>query len=264
MLSCPRCLVPVDRGWAYCAACGRPRIVEGLRTPVPQRPWITSIWRGVLVLLAFWLFVTVGVAFIREARALRMGRKLLEQNRPKDAWSLVQPFLEDHPENEQALFLCGKATIRQNLQDEAKNCLARLSRLSPELIGELKKDYQLALTEASQKLGCNVSGFGELVSFETDLGNPSATGAIGGLDKIVDACATGGNYQEISQLTGLMIERGQGKEMTRKGLMPVISRFMQEEDKDSEARWLAELAIQAYPEGKEETLALLEQEPQPH
>src|SRR4051794_37254530 len=106
MLDCPRCFTLVDGGSAYCAVCGRPRIVEGLRAPVAQRPWMSFAWRGVIVLFSIWLLVTVGIASLREAKAVRDSRKLLEEKRNQEAWSLLDPFLKTHPEHLQALFLC--------------------------------------------------------------------------------------------------------------------------------------------------------------
>ena len=123
MERCPRCSKVVEANWAYCPVCYRPRILESLQAPVVQPVWQRQVLLGLIAVASLWLLVTVGVAFLREAKAVRISRVLLSEGKTQEAWGLLQPFLAEHPEHRQALFLSGKATIRLGLKEEPKRCL---------------------------------------------------------------------------------------------------------------------------------------------
>lgn len=257
MPSCPRCLAITDGGSSYCGVCGRPRIVESLRAPVAPHPWTIRAWRGVIALFFIWLIVTTGVAILREARAVRLSRTLLAENKTQDAWAVLHPFVLEHPRHEQAAFLCGKATIRLELAPDAKRCLDQVEESSPELAKELKADYLQVLTERSRALGCNATGFEQLLAWEGHLGSAFTTGVIAGLDGVIESCHNSSEgSQELARLAALLNERGQATAMIEKGYVPAIRRAMTTA-RYGDVRGLAQEAVSTVPEGSEAIDALL-------
>ncbi len=59
MPSCPRCDTLIDAGWAFCGACGKPRITESLRIPVVQPDWQKRVLQVLIGVVAFWLLITL-------------------------------------------------------------------------------------------------------------------------------------------------------------------------------------------------------------
>ena len=123
MERCPRCSEAIESAWAYCPACGRSRILESLRAPVKTPDWQYKVLRSLIAVLAVWLAVTIGVAFLREAKAVRDARKLLESGKAQEAWSTLEPFLAEHPEHQAG---CRTALVdgREELVFTNVTCLA--------------------------------------------------------------------------------------------------------------------------------------------
>jgi hypothetical protein len=218
---------------------------------VIQPDWQKRGLQVLIVVAAFWLLVTVGVAFLREAKAVRDSRKLLAQENAQavqTAWSLLGPFLVDHPRHRQALFLCGKATVRLELRTEAKQCLDTLGERSPELAEELGKDYRQILTAQTRAQGCDASSFAQRLAWAEELGAPYAASVVEGLDGVIEACKTNNDYS-ISQFVAVLAQRDQAVKMAEKGYVPVIGKAL------AQARYwdaysLAQQAVRLVPNGE--------------
>jgi hypothetical protein len=226
MPACPRCLSLIDGDLAYCPVCGRPRIVEGLRAPVPPPAWQTPVQQALLVIAVLWLLVTVGVAFLREWKAVRAARELLAVNQPQLAWDQLRPFLEHHPEHAQGLLLCGQATIRLGLMVDAGHCYAKLGAVAPELAKPLAAEYQRVLTERARGLGCNPEGFGNLLAGADNLGAAFVPSVLAGLDRVVEACRLNQYQYQRYQLVSVLNGKVLGRELVTSGYVPAIGRSL--------------------------------------
>ncbi len=188
---------------------------------------------------------------MREAKAVRDSRKLLAQeNREatQAAWSLLQPFLAENPRHLQARFLCGKATIRLGLRDEAKQCLAVVGERSPELAEELGKDYRQVLTLQTRTQGCNdASTFEQSLAWAEGLGVPYAESVFEGLDGVAEACRV--NNYGPSQFIAVLAKRDQAMKMVDKGYVPAISRALAQAKYD-DAYGLVQHAVYFVPAGE--------------
>jgi hypothetical protein len=261
MERCPRCFKGVEANWAYCPVCGRPRVLESLRIPVVAPPWLNQIWQGLVALVSVWFLVTVGVAFLREAKAVRVSRELLAEGKVQEAWSTLQPFLSNHPEHRQALFLCGKETIRLGLKDEPKRCLEQLDPLKPELAKELRADYGPILTQQASGLSCNAEKFEGLLSWGDQLGPSFADNVIAGLDGVVDSCRAAQNDRELARIARALKDKGRAMAMVDRGYAPAIGRAVaQARYQDAES--LARLAVRQVPDGKKAVEAAVKDERQ--
>ena len=249
MPNCPRCRAFVDGRSAYCAACGRSRITESLRVPVVQPNWQRKGLQALIVVASLWLLVTVGVAFLREAKAVRVARTLLASEKPQEAWALLSPFLMDHPQHRQALFLCGKATIRLGLRNEAKLCLTALGERSPELAEELGKDYRQILTAQTraQKVCQDASSFAQILAWAEELGPSYVASVFEGLDSIAQTCHA--EHDGAALFIAVLAQRNLAGKMVEKGYVPAISSAL------AQARYydaydLAQEAVALVPEGE--------------
>jgi len=249
MERCPRCALVGEAGWAYCPACGRTRILESLRAPVVQPAWLHQAWRALVFVASLWLVVTVAVAFIREAKAVRDSRALLAEGKSQEAWRILQPFLSDHPEHKQALFLCGKATIRLGLRAEPKQCLQQVDKLSPELAKELREDYGQILTRQSRSLNCDAKAFEALLDWGDELGANFAGNILGGLDGVVRACRAAQNERELMGLASALAARGKAMSLIERGYVPAIGMALAQA-RYQDAEGLAQQAVRLVPEGK--------------
>lgn len=224
MLTCPRCLSLSEPSALYCVNCGRPRIAEALRAGATARPWSMKPLAG---LLALWLAITAGVAFLREWKAVRDGRALLANDQANEAWRRITPFLAEHPDNVQGLLLCGQATIRLRLAGDAQRCLVKVTSLSPEKGGELANEYRQTLTAETRAAGCDPQVFGTLLGVGDQLGASYAGSVLAGLDGVVEACK-GRNVGNAMAIESLLAQRSLQSEMVARGYVPAIGKALGE------------------------------------
>lgn len=250
MERCPRCSKVVEANWAYCPVCYRSRILESLQVPVVRPAWQRQVLLGLIALASLWLVITVGVAFLREAKAVRVSRVLLSEGKAQEAWGILEPFLAEHQEHRQGVFLSGKATIRLGLKDEPKWCLQQLDQLSPELAKELRADYGQILTEQSRDLSCDSEVFKSQLAWGDQLGQEFSENVIAGLDGVVEACGTAQNDRELSRIAEVLKERGKAMSMVERGYLPAIKRAVAG-GSYQKAESLARLVTRQVPEGEE-------------
>jgi tetratricopeptide (TPR) repeat protein len=251
----------VEGNWAYCPVCARPRILEGLQAPVAEPVWQQQVWQGLIAVVSLWLLVTLGVAFLREAKAVRVSRQLLAEGKVQEAWALLQPFLPDHPNHRQGLFLCGKATIRLGLKEEPKRCLEQLDQLSPDLAKDLRADYGPVLTEQARRLNCENGKFEELLAWGDQLGENFTGNVIAGLDGVVDSCRAAQNDPELARIAKALKDKGKAMAMVEHGFLPAIGRAVAQA-RYQDAEVLARLAVRQVPEGEASVAAALKNERQ--
>jgi hypothetical protein len=233
--------------------------LESLQAPEESPGWHDWAWRAVVAVTSLWLLITVGVAFLREAKAVRVARVHLEEGHPHEAWALLGPFLADHPRHRQGLLLCGRATLRLDRRAEAKHCFETLRERSPELSEDLGADFRQVLSEQARALGCNVPGFGELLSWAADLGEPFAASVVAGASGVVEGCLTARSEEALWRLAGVLAERGGPAAMIESGFVPAIHRAMKQ-SRFRDAETMAYQATRMVPEQAATVEAALETE----
>lgn len=256
MERCPRCSKIVEANWAYCPVCDRPRILESLRTSIAQPVWQQQLWQGTTAIVTLWLVVTLGVAFLREAKAVRDSRELLAAGKVQEAWSTLQPFLPDHPDHRQGLFLCGQETIQLGLKEEPKRCLQHLEEISPDLAKDLRADYAGRVTAKAHGMGCNATAFHELLALGDQLGGEFAGTVLSGLDGVVDACHAARNGYPLMQISQMLAKDGRAMALVEHGYVPAISRAVAQGRRE-DANALAHQAVHLVPAGASAVSAAL-------
>lgn len=255
MERCPRCSEAVEAGWAYCPTCGRSRILESLRTPSTTPEWQYKVLRALIAVMTVWLTVTLGVAFLREAKAVREARQLLEQGDPQGAWMRLAPFLTEHPEHEQALFLCAKANflLPEGLA-KAGECFKKVQAESPKLGATLKQDFGSAVAAKSLTLGCDPEGFNALSGLAEEVGAPDPREVSKGLSGVILSCNQASQTEGLSEIAAFLAARNRALEMVELGYVPLI----EQAENSWQARALAQQAVTLVPESEETVDAALE------
>lgn len=259
MPSCPRCLALTQDDFPYCTVCGRPRIVENLRAPMTPPEWLRPLQLTMLALLSLWLLVTVGVAFLREARAVREARQLLAEQKPEQAWNWLEPFLRDNSRHVQGLLLGGEATIQIGRMAEARQCLSALTEVYPKLGAQLAGEYRELLTRRARAIGCDSGGYSRLLESSQELGGPFPASVIEGVDELVEACHKQRQAWAIWQVSALITQDGQPHDLLRKGYVPALSRALAQ-GHYSDARAMAVQAFQLDRDGYGEVKTVLDAE----
>jgi hypothetical protein len=167
---------------------------------------------------------------------------------------VLAPFLTEHPENKQALLLCGQETIRLDLPAEPKRCLAALTQQSPELAKQLGDDYRQVLTAKTRALGCSGEVFERLLAQAQDLGPPYRESVVAGLDGVVDACRTSQTDYMLSRLNSVGKE-----ELVEKGYVPAVRKAVTQA-RYRDAKILAQLAERTAPDKSEAVETVIDAE----
>jgi hypothetical protein len=247
MERCPRCSEAIESSWAYCPACGRSRILESLRVSAKIPDWHYKVLRSLILVLAVWLMVTIGVAFLREAKAVRDTRQLLESGEAQQAWNTLAPFLAEHPEHEQALFLCAKANVLLGDLARAGGCFKREQDVSPKLAATLKPDLGAAIAAKSLTLGCDPEAFKALFGLAEKVGAPDLRKVGKGLNGIVMDCHQTSQAEKLADIATFLAAKNRAMDLVELGYVPLIEQ--------AENRWVArqwaQLAVSLVPEGEE-------------
>jgi tetratricopeptide (TPR) repeat protein len=257
MPSCPRCLALTPDDLAYCTVCGRSRIVESLRAPKTPPAWLRPLQLTVLSLLCVWLLVTLGVAFLREARAVREARKLLAEQQPQKAWEWLEPFLKDNPRHAQGLLLGGEAAIQIGRMADAKQCLTTLIAVDAKLGAQLGAEDRALLAQQARTIGCDTGAYARLLESSAELGEPYLAGVIDSVDAVVEACyRQRQDWWGIQQVSGLLSQYGQPHDLLHKGYAPAIGRELAQ-GHYATARSMAMRALQLDRDGYDEVAKIL-------
>ncbi len=174
MQTCALCHQSPAAADPFCANCDHPRIAESLMAPVQRPPWFDQAVRAGAAIVGVWLLITVGVAFLREAKALRWARTALEANDPARAYGLVSPFVAAHPKHAEARYLAGSAAIKTGRSQEAVAHYSTLVSLGEgkdvERIGRLEAIYQKQIVMNASRLACGQSEYAQFYDTYAALG----------------------------------------------------------------------------------------------
>jgi hypothetical protein len=251
METCPRCYEAVEPGWAYCPHCGRSRILESLRSPSREPQWHREILRGLIMGFSIWLVVTLGVAVLREAKAVRDAREFLEEGNPQRAWVVLEPFLQGHPEHEQALFLCVRANVELANPVKAGECLSGIPKLAP----ELAKTLGPRIEQQAAAAGCNASAFQAWFELAEKLGEEKVKEVERTLIMSVPNCSS---LEEPAKIVAFLASRNRAMDMINLVFVPMI----EQQANHWTARQIAQQAVQLVPESEEVVNQALERRSQ--
>lgn len=171
MQMCTQCHRATADESPYCTSCGHERIAESLVAHQEPPGWYDQAAKAAAIAVGVWLLVTVGVAFLREAKALRWARAALEANEAEKAYGLVSPFLAAHPDDAEALFLAGSSALRSRRPRRAIEHYSALVRLEDkdavERAQRLEAVYNDEIPRLAAVLSCGQRPFAEFFeSFE--------------------------------------------------------------------------------------------------
>lgn len=164
MAQCRLCKKTVDDRDPFCRFCGNSRISDSLKAPSKEPWWLDRVMLIGAGIVALAFVFTVGVAFLREARALRWSRAALEGHDYPRAYILLKPFVERHPEHVEALFLSGQASLGIQRADEANEHYVALKGMTKPKqavvkASELREIYRQMLVSQAGQLACGQSQF---------------------------------------------------------------------------------------------------------
>lgn len=167
MLQCKLCLGLVESMEPYCRQCGHARISDSLLERRQRQLWSDRILAGFLATVLLGFVVTLAVAFLREAQALRWSRTALLEGRNQDAYRWVQPFAQANPASSEGRYLAGLAAFRTDNLGAAMGHYQYFDEVddSPDDArrkGEIEEAYDDYLLRAAGRLDCGRSQFAEL------------------------------------------------------------------------------------------------------
>ncbi len=166
MQECTQCHRATPAASPFCTVCDHERIPESLLAPRTLRARSVHAFEGAAAVVGLWLIVTVGVAFLREAQALRWSREDLAAGRAEKAYDRVSPFLAAKPKHTEALLLAGRAGVRSGRIEAAVAHYATLeaidSRASRKRTKRLRATFDEELPSVASALPCGQADFAAL------------------------------------------------------------------------------------------------------
>lgn len=213
MHTCPHCEQPVVSDAPYCATCGQPRMLESLLAPRVQPIWQKRLWSVVAMVGVFWFLASSSVAFLREAKAVRVARQVLELHNPEmdqRADQILTSFLVDHPEHEAALQLAATAAARLEKLPETAELRSRLEALEPERLAELDPEIGSAIDASVARKGCRSGDLLRYYDATQPLGEAFRSRVLTNVQASVRSCQASQQEREAHAVMVGLVERGVG------------------------------------------------------
>jgi hypothetical protein len=135
-------------------------MIESLLTSRPKPEWQTQMWGGVALVGVVLFLIGSSVAFLREAKAVRVARHALDMTEPtfdELAWSILDPFLQEDSDHEEATFLAAIASGRVGEIEKTAEFRARVNDETPERLETLDSEIERAIDLTLIQPGCGVA-----------------------------------------------------------------------------------------------------------
>lgn len=190
--------------------------------------------------LSIWLVVTLGVAVLREAKAVRDAREFLEEGNPQRAWEVLDPFLQQHPEHKQALFFCVRANVELANPVKAGECLNGIPKMVPEVTEILGP----RLEQQAAVAGCDASAFQAWFELAEKLGEEKAKEVERSLTTSIPSCSSAA---EPAKIVAFLASRDRAMDMINLVFIPMI----EQQANRWTAQRIAEQAVQLVPQSEE-------------
>ena len=194
MQTCTLCRQNTSAADSFCASCGHSRIVESLRAPAGWPPWIDRALLILISIIGFWFLINLGVAFLREAKAIRWSRAALEAKQHQKAQALINPFLERRPDHLEALYLSGASALGANQMDVAEKRFLKLMSFANDerakrKVEQLSGLYRAKLAKLAPKLECGQKPFKDFFTHYEALGTHLHDGLLKAAAALARKCA---------------------------------------------------------------------------
>lgn len=250
MQTCSHCEQPLSPNDPYCGACGQPRMLESLLAPRARPDWQVAFWNAVAVVGVLCFLVSSSVAFLREAKAVRVSRQALAAHTTplnQMADQILSGFLQDHPDHEQALLLAATAAARIEALDKTAELRGRLEAEEPELLAELDSEINGAIDSSIAAKGCGPSALLSYYDATEPLGETFRPRVLTDVQEAVRRCQTSNHEREAYAVMVGMVERGVGASLIEETyLEPLRSALTAGRYREAES--LARGALQISPE----------------
>jgi hypothetical protein len=187
-------------------------MLESLLAPRARPAWQVQLWNGLAILGLAWFLATSSVAFLREAKAVRVARHALELQPPQDqkAGEILGTFLQEHPEHEEALFLAAVAEARLEELERAAELRSRLQTADPERLPELDPRIGTALEVGIGRRGCDSGTLLSYYDATAVLGKDFHPRVLERLQQTVRKCQAANQTEAAYALMAGLVERGEG------------------------------------------------------
>jgi hypothetical protein len=216
MSACPHCESAVAPQAAYCPACGRSRILDSLLAPRSRPAWQVYLWNGIGALAVVLFLVNTSVAFLREAKAVRVARQTLASTRPDAAviaGEILGAFLAEEPDHEEARYLAAVAAVRRSDLAATGIHRDRLAERAPERLEALDGEIGQAIDAAFAERRCDASSLLSYHDAAWVLGEVHEARVAANLRTSARRCQEAGSTQQADALIQGMVERGAGDEL---------------------------------------------------
>lgn len=263
MQACKRChRATADHG-PFCTTCDHERIPESLLAPRELPTWSGRVAEVAVVVVGLWLLVTFGIAFLREAQALRWARTSLAMGDAERAYKLISPFLESHPSHVEALLLAGSAAIKTPRHQQAASLYSRLASLEGKgaraRLEQLRKLHDEEIPRLASELPCGQTAFAQLFETFEGLGQDYLPTLLNAGARLTTQCALDSYRQRANEPAFWLIhtkELDPELVVTTLFLGPMAPAL--EGHQFLLARRLAEIGSSLWPEGTEQIESRLE------
>jgi hypothetical protein len=149
------------------------------------------------IIVGAWFLVTVGVAFLREAKALRRARAALEAGHADRAYNWAAPFVASHQHHVEGLYLAGSSAIKTGRLQEATAHYSKLSSMNgkkaAERIGRLEATYHEQILQDVGELSCGQSHYASYYESCMSLGEKFHDTLVRGASHLTRKCAGSDN-----------------------------------------------------------------------
>jgi hypothetical protein len=188
-------------------------MLEDLLAPRQFSHWQSGLLNTVALLGVVLFLVSSSVAFLREAKAVRVARQALDTGRPALTGAILDPFLESHPSHEEALYLAAVGKARTGDLDEAAIHRRRLKQTVPQRLGELDPEIGRAIDQAVLARNCNSGSLLDYYDSAGALGEDFHSRVLANLQQAVRRCQDLKQERHADALMAGLVERGAGQSL---------------------------------------------------
>jgi len=205
---CQHCEHAVAPDAPYCPACGQPRMLASLLAPRRRPAWQDTAWRAVASVALAWFLVVACVAFLREAKALRVARQAIEIGQTERADSILTQFLAEHSEDDEGLFLAARAAVRLEDLPRTAELRGKLREEDADRLEELDADIAQVVDLSIRTRSCFVDQVLDYYDRTAALGDDFRSGVLGDMQQAVRRClATDGGQRAADYIMAGLVGR---------------------------------------------------------
>lgn len=248
----------------YCPKCGKERIVDSLEMASRRPPWLDQSLTIAVITISCWLLITIAVAFLREAKALRRARVALQTNQLEVADRWISSWVSKHPDDPETLFLAGNIAIKRGIHEGSIDYYKRLETLQDDKRAQIRLTkmtaiYQDQIPKNAMTITCGQSHYADFYSAYSATNESFKPALLDAAANLTRKCVNQGNPQVANEPGFWLID--QDKFPTREIVSKLYIAPMTHDIEAGDYGLVEHLAFQAItqlPETKKEVDSLLE------